>query len=439
MGKVLDRIQSSCLLQHLVQHNLISPHQFGFIPGKSTTMQLVYLIHRWLQALEKGHNITAVFLDFKKAFDRVWHHGLLHKLLACGISPKSVAWISSYLTNRQISVKVRNTLSEFHPITRGVPQGSHLGPILFIVFINDLIPSVAIPTEVYADDTTLHQQHQKTPNCQSYLELQDAITRTEEWALTWHGQFGHSKTKILTTNESNLQQAITPTIEKQPIAIVRDHRHLGITLTSDLNWSSHVQSLVSMASKRSGLLRLMSHQLPRAVTIRLFKSYVRPTMEYASAVWHGSLKEEDALSIERIQAGVARCLLKADWCTPKPTLLEQLDWPALRWRREIASLTFFHKIIQRQLPPLTDCLFPFAHSVSNRSQRKPLQLLLPQTRSTRFTKSFFYRSALLWNSLPSCIQEISSSTKFRKAIEDHWTRYKYITDTNIPIPLSSAL
>ena len=219
--------------------------------------------------------------------------------------------------------------------------------------------------------------------------------RYEEWELIWHGQFGHSKTKILTTNESNLQQAITPTTEKQPIAIVRDHRHLGITLTSDLNWSSHVQSLVSMASKRSGLLRLMSHQLPRAVTIRLFKSYVRPTMEYASAVRHGSLKEEDAFSIERIQAGVARCLLKAEWCTQKPTLLAQLDWPALRWRREISSLTFFHKIIQRQLPPLTNCLFPFAHSVSNRSQRKPLQLLLPQTRSTRFTKSYFYRSALL--------------------------------------------
>ena len=97
MGKVLDRIQSSCLLQHLVQYNLISPHQFGFIPGKSTT---IYLIHRWLQALEIGHNITAVFLDFKKAFDRVWHHGLLHKLLICGISPKSVAWISSYLKGK---------------------------------------------------------------------------------------------------------------------------------------------------------------------------------------------------------------------------------------------------------------------------------------------------------------------------------------------------
>ena len=177
--------------------------------------------------------------------------------------------------------------------------------------------------------------------------------------------FATPKTKILTTNESNLQQANTRQFEKQPIAIVGDHRHLGITLTSDSNWSSDVQSLVSMASKRSGLLRLMPHQLPRAVTIRLFKSFVRPTMEYASAVWHGSLKEEDALLIERIQAGVARCLLKAEWCTQKPTLLAQLDWPALRWRREISSPTFFHKIIQRQLPPLTDCLFPFAHSVSN--------------------------------------------------------------------------
>ena len=80
-----DRIQSSSLLQHLVQQNLISPQQFGFIPGKSTAMQLVYLIQRWLQALEKGHNITAIFLGFEKAFDRVWHHGLLHKLLTCSI------------------------------------------------------------------------------------------------------------------------------------------------------------------------------------------------------------------------------------------------------------------------------------------------------------------------------------------------------------------
>ena len=178
-----------------------------------------------------------------------------------------------------------------------------------------------------------------------------------------------------------------------------------------------------MASKRSGLLRLMSHQLPRAVTIRLFKSFVCPTMEYASAVWHGSLKEEDALSIERIPAGVVRCLLKAEWCTPKPTLLEQPDWPALRWRREISSRTFFHKIIQRQLPPLTDCLFPFAPPFQIAANVNPFNCFFPKHAALELgSQSFLYRSALLWDSLPSCIQEISSSTKFRKAIEENWTR-----------------
>ena len=173
MGKVLDRIQSSCLLQHLVQHNLISPHQFGFIPGKSTTLQLVYLFYRWLQALEKGHNIAAVFLDFKKAFDSVWHHGLLHKLLTCGISPhKSVTWIPSYLTNRQISVKVRNTFSEFQPITRGVPQGSHLAQYFSLCSSWSMTLFHLWPSRLKAMPMTRHyisNTRKRRTSCQSYL------------------------------------------------------------------------------------------------------------------------------------------------------------------------------------------------------------------------------------------------------------------------------
>ena len=140
-----------------------------------------------------------------------------------------------------------------------------------------------------AINLTAFHAHANKSGSISYL--QHAITRTEEWALIWHGQFGHSKTKILTTNESNRQQAITPTIQKQPIAIVRDNRHLGITLTSDLNWSSHVQSLVSMASKRSGLLRLMSHQLPRVVVctfVRGKHDVTQPTPARTQAPRHST-------------------------------------------------------------------------------------------------------------------------------------------------------
>ena len=162
-------------------------------------------------------------------------------------------------------------------------------------------------------------------------------------------------------------------------------------------------------------------------------------MEYASAVWHGSLREDNAMSIERIQASVARRLLRADWFTPKETLLEQLGWPALRWRREISSLTLFYKLLHRRPEPLHELLFPFAHTTSSRCRRKPLQLLLLQARTTRYRETFFYRSALLWNSVPPDIQAHTNSTTFRKAIEQHWSAYRYTTTQNIPIPLSSAL
>ena len=179
LGKALDKIQSQRLLTHLVKNNLISTHQFGFMPGRSTTMQLLYITDRWIRALEKEHQVSAVFLDFQKAFDKVWHHGLLHQLATLGISGWSLKWLSSYLTDRQVAVRIRSTLSENKSISCGVPQGSHLGPVLFIVFINSLTDKTAIPTEIYADDTTLHHEHKKTSSCSSHLELQDAINCTE--------------------------------------------------------------------------------------------------------------------------------------------------------------------------------------------------------------------------------------------------------------------
>ena len=121
----------------------------------------------------------------------------------------------------------------------------------------------------------------------------------------------------MTTSQDQLLHALTPTIDGQPIRIADNHRHLGVILSSNLNWSSHACNMLQTAAKRAGLLRVMSNDLPLPVATRLYIYYVRPTMEYACAVWHGSLREDIALSLERIQASVARRLLRADWFTPK--------------------------------------------------------------------------------------------------------------------------
>ena len=186
--------------------------------------------------------------------------------------------------------------------------------------------------------------------------------------------------------------------------------------------------------ERAGLLKLMSRTLPSDVIAKLYLHYVRPVLEYASPLWHSATPATTALAMERIQASIARTVLRADWMTPKDQLLQQLAWPSLRWRRTVASLAMFHKLLHMQHTPLSTCIPPHLSELSSRSRRKPLDVRLPPTRTSRYTKSFFFHCSLLWNSLPSSLQRIKSSTLFQHNLEVYWAQYKYNTSSDIPLP-----
>ncbi len=435
IGKILDAIQSDQLLSFFTRNNIISPHQFGFIPGRSTVLQLVYIVDKWLRDLDNGKKTTVVFMDFMKAFDRVWHGGLLHKLAAAGVAPRSLDWLDSYLNGRTISVRVESTLSISRTITAGVPQGSHLGPVLFVLFINDLPNAVNLTTEIYADDTLLHHAQRKTDT--SSAHLQEGVNGAEHWALAWHGRFGHAKTKMMTLCGRTTSIAPAPLfIEGSPIDAVTYHRHLGILISSALTWTDHIKSVIKNASKRAGLLRWMARKMSPAVLSKLYIHYVRPLMEYGSPVWHSSLREEEATALERIQASIARRILHTPWQTPKTELFHRLDWPALRWRREVAGMLLFHSLMHTRdssrTSCLSDCLFPFSASVSTYCQRKPFQLVLGPTNTSRYSHSFFYHFSLHWNSLPRDMQATTNKTQFKHALVNHWRSFRYTTDKNIP-------
>ena len=263
VGKLLDVIQSSRLLSYLCDHKLISDHQFGFMPGRSTTHQLLYIIDKWSKALDHGNGVAAVFMDFRKAFDRVWHIGLLYKLGLLGVLPSSLKWIQTDLTHRSLFVQIENAMSKPFAISSGIPQGSHLGPVLFTVFINDLPDTWRSSTDIYADDTLLHQTISKH-NSTDLDKLQECVTNAFYWAHSWQGQFCPGKTVLLPVGQTatTVCASAAVVIKDESIQVVTTHKHLGLTISSDLCWSSHIENLLQKANRRAGLLRHMSRQLP---------------------------------------------------------------------------------------------------------------------------------------------------------------------------------
>ena len=251
---------SQFLLEYLLRNHLISDHQFGFLPGRSTTLQLVSLVHEWQRALDSGYPTVAVFMDFMKAFDRVWHAGLLHKLAAAGLTKPSIAWLTSYLSTRTIAVTVGSTQSKEHSITAGVPQGSHLGPVLFLVFINDMPDKLSTTTtsqtktDLYADDALLHTTCSPSLPIQSQLQvLQNAVDTAEDWALSWGGRFGHSKTVQLALGRrmDSVCQDNPLFIEGRQINLAATHKHLGVILSNTLRWSAHITGVILKGEVRT--------------------------------------------------------------------------------------------------------------------------------------------------------------------------------------------
>ncbi len=438
VGKVFDSIQSKVLLNFLVNNDLVTNHQFGFMPGRSTTQQLLYVTDNWIRALVAGSSAAAVFMDFEKAFDKVWHCGLLHKLATRGLESSAIDWLSDYLRERTLSVRVGCETSNPYPITAGVPQGSHLGPVLFLAFIDDLPSATESATELYADDALLHTTFALKDPVTDIEGLRNSVNDASAWAHLWRGRFGPSKTVALGigTGANGVLKDAQLMIGSTVMNVVDVHKHLGVYISSDLRWSHHVFSIISTCKKRAGLLRLMAYDLPKDVSSALYLHYVRPSLEYACQVWHAALPSDLALALERLQASVARSILRAPWTTPKRTLLEDLDWPSLRWRRSVACVVYLHRLLQRTTRRnvlLSDCLFPFHCTISSRDVRKPFQLILPRAGTSSYVKSFFYHASLLWNSLPHSLQSIKNSNLFKRSVEEHWQAFRFDTNKDIPL------
>ena len=233
--------------------------------------------------------IRAIALDISKAFDRVWHAGLLYKLKSYGILGHIFGLISSFLSNRQLRVVLDGKFSQEYPVNAGVPQGSILGPTLFLLYVNDLPDDIISNIAIYADDTTLYSKCNQGYDLWQQLELaselEPDLQDTLDWGRQWLVDFNAGKTRLVSFDQSKNTGAIDVKMDGSVLEEKSSFKVLGLTFSSKLDCGSCIVSVAKTASKKIGALIRSMKFLSPDVTLYLFKSTICPRMEYSWHVW----------------------------------------------------------------------------------------------------------------------------------------------------------
>ena len=417
ISKCTEAILHKRIIGHLADNNLISKNQAAYLQGDSTTLQLSYITHKIRQAWAEGKLAHGCFLDVSSAFDCIWHHGLLAKIKHAGFSGDLLNLLTSYLSNRVAKTCVEGHYSETAKITSGVPQGSRLGPVLFILYVNDIATQLnldSIPL-IYADDTTLLAFGDDTN--QTVTQLNNDLSKIAKWAKTWKLKFNGSKSKdiIFTPNKTCLNNSLPIYLNGDLLDRVSAHKHLGLIIESDLTWNMHVAKVVQSANLKMSIL-LRVKDLSRPTLDTLFKLHVRSILDYALPVYGPSLDQRQLSKLEKIQYLAARIVTSTPKCSSAEKLYKELGWESICNRIKFLSISLFHKIHTNSTRPLTrDCLppkNPLLHPT--RTGRAYLEfpyhkLILKKT----LDKSFFSITAKQWDLLPTDLKQTWDFPEFK--------------------------
>ena len=415
IGKIFEKCVFKHLHNYIVFHNLISPVQSGFTPKDSAVFQLIDLYNTFTKAIDEGKEIRVIFCDISKAFDRVWHKGLLFKLRRMGISGPLLDWFRSYLDQRHQRVVIEGSYSDFLQVNAGVPQGSILGPLLFLLFINDIVVDIGSNINLFADDTSLYLIVEDPVMAADLMDTD--LDKIHTWADTWLVKFNPHKTEELI-----ISRKITPrnhpavTMDNVEVKRVDCHKHLGLIFNTKCTWNEHIDEITTKAWKRIHLLQSLNYQLDRRALQTMYFSFVRPILEYADVIKDNCFDYEKA-ALEKIQIEAGRIVSGATKSCSRAKILFELGWDTLEQRRYKHRMITFFKMVKNLTPPyLQDLVPPNVHQVSNRNLRNQTDFTIPRSRTNLYDSSFIPTATREWNSLPAEIKSSTSISIFKRML-----------------------
>jgi hypothetical protein len=358
-------------------------------------------------ALDSKKDVRIVFCDISKAFDRVWHEGLLFKLSQIGIGGKMLNFFKNYLSDRQQCVVIEGHSSEPGFISAGVPQGSVLGPLLFLVYINDLTNNIISNIKLFADDTSLYIEVDEPD--QSANILNHDLRTLKIWADQWLVSFSAPKTKLMTCTFRNINH---PNIVFDNVVLPEtdSHKHLGLTFTKNLSWSCHIGNIIKSVSPMVDVLKKLKYSIDRDTLEKIYFTFIRSKLEYGCYIWDNCTKS-DSKCLEDLQLSVARIVTGARKGTSHELINNELKWPSLADRRLGFKMKNFVKIISKEAPNYLQSLLPKTFSEIRPESRNPNNFYPILTRTETFKNSFIPSAIAYWNSLDISNRSLSFINK----------------------------
>ena len=410
--KVFERLVCKHIYNFLHSSNYFTAFQSGFIPGDSAVNQLTCLYDAFCKALDDGLDVRIVFFDISKAFDKVWHKGLLYKLKMAGISGTLLRWFEDYLKDRKQHVVLPGATSGWLTLGAGVPQGSILGPLLFLVYINDIVADVDSNMRLFADDTSMFVIVDNPVNSANRLQLD--IDRISGWADKWLVNFNPSKSEHLLISR-RVAPVLHPSLYMHDTLIptVSCHKHLGVHFSDKCTWHNHIDCIKSRAWQRVHIMRKLKFALDRKSLETIYTFFVLPILEYADIVWDNCTLSDKA-ELDKIHYEAGRIVTGATNLVSIDKLLTDLGWETLQERRNKHKLIQIYKMTHRLTPDyLASLIPPQVGDTMQYNLRNAHNVNLVSARTTLYYNSFLPSTLREWNSLPQYARDIPTLSQFK--------------------------
>ncbi len=355
ISKLYEYVIFDQLFDYLNQNNLLCLEQYGFRRGHSTELAALKLVDHLTKKMDRGDTPLNVYIDLSKAFDTLDHNILLEKLRYYGIHGIEHTLMYNYLTDRHQYVEYKHSLSEIKPISTGVPQGSILGPLLFLIYINDL-PTVSQMFDMimYADDTTLYC------NINEYItehDINTELARIYDWLTSNKLALNVSKTKFMVFHSA--RKIVTyPCLKLNNIEIekVQTFNFLGLVLNSSLKWNTHINHIRTKIARTIGLMTRLKHIYPRAALLILYNALIIPNFTYCLLVWGSKVVNDHPLHL--LQKRALRIITNNDFLAHSEPICKELRLTKVPDMYHLSIWKFYFKLMNNRLPPYFNFMIP---------------------------------------------------------------------------------